>query len=143
MLCCGLVADQLEACCRQLVFDFFDLGGITCFQLQFEEAAGDGHVGITAVVVYADNVGTALTDNLADLEQLARTVLQHDNKVDSAATGNLTAGNNTRKNINVDVTAGYNADGFLALNRQLIEQRCCYRSCACTFGNQLLLFNQG
>ena len=112
MLCCSLVADQLEACCRQLVFDFFDLGGITCFQLQFEEAAGDGHVGITAVVVYADNVGTALADNLADLEQLARTVLQHDNKVDSAATGNLTAGDNTRKNINVDVTAGYNADGF-------------------------------
>ena len=92
MLCCGLVADQLEACCRQLVFDFFDLGGITCFQLQFEEAAGDGHVGIATVVVYADNVGTALADNLADLEQLARTVLQHDNKVDSAATGNLTAG---------------------------------------------------
>lgn len=143
MLCCSLVADQLEACCRQLVFNFFDLCGITCFQLQFEEAAGDGHVGIAAVVVYADNVGTALADNLADLEQLAWTVLQHDNKVDSAATGNLTAGDYARKNINIDVTAGYNADGFLALNRQLIEQRCCYRSCACTFGNQLLFFNQG
>lgn len=94
-------------------------------------------------MLYAYNVSATAAYDFAHFTQLAGTILQSDNEVCPSAAGNLTAGDYARKNINVDVTAGYNANGFLAFNRQLVEQRCCYRSCACTFGNQLLLFNQG
>ena len=50
---------QLKSRFGELLLDLLDLGGIAGLQPQLEEAAGDGHVGITAVVVDADHVGTA------------------------------------------------------------------------------------
>ena len=74
-------------------------------------------------MLYAYNVSATAAYDFAHFTQLAGTILQSDNEVCPSAAGNLTAGDYARKNINVNVTAGYNANGFLALNRQLPELR--------------------
>ena len=91
------------------------------FQLQAQVAAGDIHIAIAAVMLYADNVGAAAADDFADVTQLAGTVGQSDNQVGTAAAGNLAAGDDTREDIYVDIAAGNEADGFLAFDRKLVE----------------------
>ena len=101
-----IIVEQGEACFQKLGFYFVDLGLIAGFQLQLKVAAGDGHVDIAAVVLYADNIGTAIADDFADLTQLARTIIKHDNKVSLATGGDLTTSDDARKNININVAAG-------------------------------------
>ena len=90
-----VVVEQVEASCQKFGFDLVDLGLVAGFQLQLQVTAGDGHVYIAAVVLYADNVGATVANDFANLAQLARTVIQHNNKVSLATGGDLTTGDNT------------------------------------------------
>ena len=44
------LGDELEARLGELLTDLFDLGVVAGLQCQLEEAAGDGHVGVGAVM---------------------------------------------------------------------------------------------
>ena len=67
-------------------------------------------------MLHADNISAAAANDFANLAQLARTVIQSNNKVSLATGGDLTAGDNTGKNVNIDVTTGYQANSLFALN---------------------------
>lgn len=58
-------------------------------------------------MLHADDVSAAAANYFANLAQLARTVIQRNNKVSLATGGDLTTGDNTGKDVNIDVTAGY------------------------------------
>ena len=102
-----IIVEQIKACCQQFSLDFFDLRLVAGLQLQLEVAASDGHVYIAAIVLHADNISAAAANDFANLAQLARTVIQRNNKVSLATGGDLTTGDNTGKDVNIDVTAGY------------------------------------
>ena len=63
-------------------FEFAQFGHDPCFQSQLEEAAGDGHVGIGAVVVYRDHISTAAGNDFRDFLQLTRFVCQGNGETD-------------------------------------------------------------
>ena len=50
----------------QLCPDLLNLGGVTGFEAELQEAACDRHVGIAEVILHADDVRTAARDDLAD-----------------------------------------------------------------------------
>ena len=133
---------QLKSRFGELLLDLLDLGGIAGLQPQLEEAAGDGHVGITAVVVDADHIGAAGRDNVADQAQLARLVLQGDHQVGLAATHDHTAGDNAGQDVHINVAAGDQADGLFACQRQLVEQCGRHRRGTGPLGHQLLVLHQ-
>ena len=102
-----IIIEKIKACCQQFSLDFFNLRLVAGFQLQLQVAAGDGHVYIAAIMLHADDVSAAAANYFANLAQLARTVIQRNNKVSLATGGDLTTGDNTGKDVNIDVTAGY------------------------------------
>ena len=68
----------MKPCGNERLTDLFDLGEVAGFHTDLEVAAGDGHIGVGAFMVNADNVTAALRDNVADALQLTRLILQRD-----------------------------------------------------------------
>ena len=78
-------ADQLEAGLGQLGADLLDLGVVAGLESQLEEAAGNGHVGVGAVVEDGHHIAAAAGDDVGHLLQLARLVFQRDGQVGFAS----------------------------------------------------------
>ena len=135
-----VVVEQVEASCQEFGFDLVDLGLVAGFQFQLQVTAGDGHVYIAAVVLYANHVGATIADDFANLTQLTRTVVQYDHKVGLATGSDLAAGDNARKDIYIDIATGNEANSFLAFDGQLIENGCGHGSCASALSDELLFF---
>ena len=119
-----------------------DLRGVAGFQPQLQEAAGDRHIRVAAVVVNADNVGAAPRNNIADHTQLPGLVLQGNHQVCLAPAHHQPARDHAGENVHINVAAGNQADGLFARQRQLAEQRRRYRGGTRALGNQLLVFHQ-
>ena len=77
----------MKASLGQFLLNLHNLGMIPCFQSQLEEAAGDGHVGIGAVVVYRDHISPAAGNDFRDFLQLARFVCQGNGETDVSSAG--------------------------------------------------------
>ena len=121
----------------------FNLVVVAGFQAQFQEAAGNCHVSVAAVMVYADYVSTTAGNDVAYVEQLSRFIFKGNHKVGLATAHYLTTGDYAGENVYVNVATTYEAYNFLALDGKLVEKGCCHRSSTCTFGNELLLFDEG
>ena len=113
--------DELETGLGQLLTDLLDLSMIAGLKRQFEEAAGDGHVGVGTVVEDGHHVAAAAGDDLSDLLQLAGFVLECDGQVCLAAAHDQTAGDDAVEDVHIDVAAGDKADDLFALDGQLVE----------------------
>ena len=53
------LGDELEARLGELLTDLFDLGVVAGLQCQLEETAGDGHVGVGAVMLHRHHIAAA------------------------------------------------------------------------------------
>ena len=82
----------MESGICQCLFDFHDLEVISGFQTDFQEAAGDGHICVTAVVVNADNISAAGGDDLADLLKLSGLILQCNHQISVSSAHDQTSG---------------------------------------------------
>ena len=93
-------------------------------------------------MVDADDICAAGRDNVADQAQLAGLVLQGNHQVRLTAAHDQAAGDDTGENVHINVAAGNQADGFLARQRQLAEQRGSHRRGTCALGHELLVLHQ-
>ena len=134
---------QLEACLGKLLPDLLDLGIVAGLKGQLEEAAGDGHIGVGAVVEDGHHVAAAAGDDVGHLLQLAGLILQRDGQVGLAAAHDEAAGDDAVEDVHVDVAAGDEADDLLALDGQLVEERRRHRHSSRALGHQLLVLHQG
>ena len=94
-------------------------------------------------MMHGDDIGTALRNDLADLLELARLVLERDHQVRVAAAHDEAAGDDAGQDVHVDVAAADQADDLLALDRELSEHRGSDRNGTGTLGDQLLILDKG
>ena len=134
---------QLETRLGKLLPDLLDLGIVAGLKGQLEEAAGDGHIGVGAVVEDRHHVAAAAGDDVGHLLQLAGLILQRDGQVGLAAAHDEAAGDDAVEDVHVDVAAGDEADDLLALDGQLMEERRRHRHSPRALGHQLLVLHQG
>ena len=123
--------------------DLLDLRCVAGLKSQFEEAAGNGHVGVRTIVLHRHHIAAAAGNDLCHLLQLAGLVLQCDGQICLAAAHDKTTGDDAVQDIYINVAAGDNAGHLFALHRQLVEQHRRHRHSACTLGHQLLVLHQG
>ena len=100
------LGDELEARLGELLTDLFDLGVVAGLQCQLEEATGDGHVGVGAVMQDGDDVAAAAGDDLGHLFELAGLVLQRDGQIGLATAHDQTTGDDAVEDVDVNVAAG-------------------------------------
>ena len=112
----------MKASLGQFLLNLHNLGMIPCFQSQLEEAAGDGHVGIGAVVVYRDHISTAAGNDFRDFLQLARFVCQGNGETDVSSAGQKPPGNHAAENIDVNVSAGDDTNHLFPFYRQFMKK---------------------
>ena len=94
-------------------------------------------------MMHGDDIGAALRNDLADLLELARLVLERDHQVCVAAAHDEAAGDDAGQDVHVDVAAADQAHDLLALNRELSEHRGSDRNGTGTLGDQLLILDEG
>ena len=135
-------AYKVEAFFAEARFDLFNLFVVAGFQAQFQEAAGNCHIGIAAVMVYADYVSATAGNYVAYVEKLSRFIFKGNHKVGLATAHYLTAGDYAGENVYVNVATTYEAHNLLALDGKFVEKGCCHGSSTCTFGNKLLLLDE-
>ena len=139
----GTLGDEAEAGLREGRADLVNLLLVTGLHPDFQEAAGDRHIRIGAVVMHGDDIGTALRHDLAHLLELARLILERDHQVRVAAAHDEAAGDDAGQDVHVDVAAADQADDLLALDRELPEHRGSDRNGTGTLGDQLLVLDEG
>ena len=94
-------------------------------------------------MVNGNDVAAQICNDLRNQLELSRLIQQLDVQTAASAGHQQATFDDTGKNGNVNVTAGYQTNDLLALDRYLVEHSGCNGSCAGTLCNQLLLFDQG
>ena len=109
---------------------------------QTEEAGIDIHVDVGALVADRYDIGSGGCDQRGNIDQLTGFVGQSDGHVGGTTLFDKTAGDNTGKDVYVDVAAGDHAADFFAFDVDLVEHGSSNRNRTGTFGDHLMLFDQ-